>query len=154
LYPLQEAERAYAAGQYNQQSTVLDATMTTAATAVEPALVSSAQVDAVIADAVAMEVDPAISAVASGTKRKAEEDEDEGHKRVKTDPKAASLKRFHLLDSLCNAYANALHRDRENCTVFVANLPPNTTEDELTALFRDVSSNAPEFCGVALITYW
>ena len=34
------------------------------------------------------------------------------------------------------------HRDRENCTVFVAQLPAGVQEDELTALFKDVS-NAP-----------
>lgn len=30
-------------------------------------------------------------------------------------------------------------RDRENCTVFVAELPPQVQEDELKALFKDVS---------------
>ncbi|KAI0036479.1 hypothetical protein K488DRAFT_41187 [Vararia minispora EC-137] len=30
--------------------------------------------------------------------------------------------------------------DRENCTVFVRNLPPNTTDAELTALFKDCGS--------------
>ena len=29
-------------------------------------------------------------------------------------------------------------RDRENSTVFVADLPPGTTEDRLKALFKDV----------------
>lgn len=30
------------------------------------------------------------------------------------------------------------HRDRENCTVFVSDLPESTTEDDLKALFKDV----------------
>lgn len=29
-------------------------------------------------------------------------------------------------------------RDRENCTVFVADLPDGVTEEELTELFKDV----------------
>jgi len=29
-------------------------------------------------------------------------------------------------------------RDRENSTVFVADLPPGTTEDKLRTLFKDV----------------
>lgn len=31
-------------------------------------------------------------------------------------------------------------RDRENCTVFVSDLPDGVTEEDLTALFKDVSS--------------
>ena len=41
--------------------------------------------------------------------------------------------------SLTFSFAN---RDRENCTVFVADLPRGTTEEDLTALFKDVS----KFC--------
>ena len=33
-----------------------------------------------------------------------------------------------------------MYRDRENCTVFVADLPTDVIEDELEALFRDVGS--------------
>jgi len=29
-------------------------------------------------------------------------------------------------------------RDRENCTVFVSDLPESVTEDDLKALFKDV----------------
>ena len=31
------------------------------------------------------------------------------------------------------------HRDRENCTVFVSDLPESASEDDLKALFKDVS---------------
>jgi len=31
------------------------------------------------------------------------------------------------------------YRDRENCTVFVSDLPESTAEDDLKALFKDVS---------------
>lgn len=31
-----------------------------------------------------------------------------------------------------------IHRDRENSTVFVADLPAGVTEDELSTLFKDV----------------
>jgi RNA recognition motif-containing protein len=31
-------------------------------------------------------------------------------------------------------------RDRENCTVFVSDLPDGTTPEELTTLFKDVRS--------------
>lgn len=30
------------------------------------------------------------------------------------------------------------YRDRENCTVFVADLPTGTSEEQLRALFKDV----------------
>ncbi|TRM63998.1 hypothetical protein BD626DRAFT_547754 [Schizophyllum amplum] len=60
-----------------------------------------------------------------GTKRAADNDGEEQaqQKRVKTvsaEPKGASLK-----------------RDRENCTVFASELPPNVQEDDLRALFKD-----------------
>ncbi|KAF7331655.1 ATP-dependent DNA helicase PIF1 [Mycena kentingensis (nom. inval.)] len=55
-----------------------------------------------------------------GTKRAAEDaSQDDGNKKPKL-TKTAPLK-----------------RDRENCTVFVADLPADVTEDELVALFKD-----------------
>jgi len=36
-------------------------------------------------------------------------------------------------------------RDRENCTVFVSDLPEGAMEDDLNALFKDVCSFSP-FC--------
>lgn len=36
-------------------------------------------------------------------------------------------------------FALPLKRDRENCTVFVSDLPLNAGEQDLTALFKDVS---------------
>ncbi|KAJ7043889.1 hypothetical protein C8F04DRAFT_682003 [Mycena alexandri] len=57
-----------------------------------------------------------------GTKRSAEDGESEdGHKKARTDAKPATT----------------LKRDRENSTVFVADLPAGVTEEELVALFKD-----------------
>ncbi|TFK52241.1 hypothetical protein OE88DRAFT_1657387 [Heliocybe sulcata] len=71
----------------------------------------------------AMEVD-ATQAVADGrVKRKAEDSpapEAEGSKKPRMESKPPTLK-----------------RDRENCTVFVTELPTETTEDELRVLFKD-----------------
>ncbi|KAJ7164661.1 hypothetical protein C8R43DRAFT_236103 [Mycena crocata] len=56
-----------------------------------------------------------------GTKRAAEDAGlEEGHKKARMEPKPAMLK-----------------RDRENSTVFVAELPSGVTEEELTAMFKD-----------------
>lgn len=35
-------------------------------------------------------------------------------------------------------------RDRENCTVFVADLPVGTSEEQLKTLFKDVSARLEE----------
>lgn len=43
-----------------------------------------------------------------------------------------------LLSFLERDYDKRSTRDRENCTVFVADLPEGTKEDELKALFKDV----------------
>ncbi|KAJ7645566.1 hypothetical protein DFH06DRAFT_1425383 [Mycena polygramma] len=56
-----------------------------------------------------------------GTKRAAEDNvSEDGHKKARIDSKPTTLK-----------------RDRENSTVFVADLPAGVTEDELAALFKD-----------------
>ncbi|KAJ3814647.1 hypothetical protein F5876DRAFT_86271 [Lentinula aff. lateritia] len=56
-----------------------------------------------------------------GTKRAAEDTTDENsHKKTKLEPPPAPLK-----------------RDRENSTVFVADIPHNVTEEELTNVFKD-----------------
>ncbi|KAK7048174.1 ATP-dependent DNA helicase PIF1 [Favolaschia claudopus] len=56
-----------------------------------------------------------------GTKRAAEDTaSEEGHKKARIDSKPTTLK-----------------RDRENSTVFVADLPTGVTEEELNALFKD-----------------
>ncbi|PSR71958.1 hypothetical protein PHLCEN_2v12168 [Hermanssonia centrifuga] len=55
------------------------------------------------------------------TKRKADDEAHaDGNKRARVEPKPVVLK-----------------RDRENSTVFVAELPHNTSEEDLTALFKD-----------------
>ncbi|KAF7301263.1 ATP-dependent DNA helicase PIF1 [Mycena indigotica] len=75
------------------------------------------QLDSV--DAVPMEVDSTAPGP-RGKKRAAEDPSlDEGNKKPKL-AKTAPLK-----------------RDRENCTVFVADLPSDVTEDDLVALFKD-----------------
>lgn len=55
-----------------------------------------------------------------GVKRKAGEDAESAAKKLRMEPTAAPLK-----------------RDRENCTVFVSDLPESATEDDLKALFKD-----------------
>ncbi|CCM02468.1 uncharacterized protein FIBRA_04567 [Fibroporia radiculosa] len=74
------------------------------------------------AGALPMDVDA--TSPAAGTKRKAEDEValDE-NKKPRIEPKVAPLK-----------------RDRENCTVFVADLPPAAGEDDLTLLFKDCGS--------------
>jgi RNA recognition motif-containing protein len=46
-----------------------------------------------------------------------------------------------------------LARDREHCTVFVADLPDGITEDELNALFKDVSPVALKTTRSTLIAF-
>ncbi|KAI0712607.1 RNA-binding protein Prp24 [Earliella scabrosa] len=76
-----------------------------------------------IAESTPMEVDAAAGAEA-GSKRKAEDDDvPESSKKARVAEEQAKLK-----------------RDRENCTVFVAQLPAGVQEDELTALFKDCGS--------------
>ncbi|KAI0366626.1 RNA-binding protein Prp24 [Pilatotrama ljubarskyi] len=67
----------------------------------------------------AMDVDSA-AVPEAGSKRKAE---DEGL------PESSKKARHHITHIFC--------RDRENCTVFVADLPAGAQEDELAALFKD-----------------
>ncbi|EPQ51022.1 hypothetical protein GLOTRDRAFT_66218 [Gloeophyllum trabeum ATCC 11539] len=68
----------------------------------------------------AMDVDVPTS-VDGGSKRKADESPaPEGSKRPRMESRPPTLK-----------------RDRENCTVFVTELPPETTEAELRAMFKD-----------------
>ncbi|KAF9497742.1 hypothetical protein BDN71DRAFT_1504719 [Pleurotus eryngii] len=72
--------------------------------------------------AVAMDVDAPLLELDLSKKRKAESEPTppaESHKKAKTIP------------------SPPLKRDRENCTVFVSDLPDSVTEDDLTALFKD-----------------
>ncbi|KAI0700046.1 RNA-binding protein Prp24 [Cerioporus squamosus] len=86
--------------------------------------VAEAPVPAHAQDQAAMDVDAGGSAEA-GSKRKAE---DEGT------PDRESSKKARVEEQA------KLKRDRENCTVFVAELPAGVQEDELTALFKDCGS--------------
>ncbi|KAF7313383.1 ATP-dependent DNA helicase PIF1 [Mycena chlorophos] len=76
-----------------------------------------------VESATAMDVDSAAPSGPRGTKRRAEDhpspEEEGGNKKAKLS-KTAPLK-----------------RDRENCTVFVADLPTDVSEDDLVALFKD-----------------
>ncbi|CDO70855.1 hypothetical protein BN946_scf184801.g48 [Trametes cinnabarina] len=74
------------------------------------------------AEPAAMEVDSGATAEA-GSKRKAE---------VEGTPESSKKARVEQ--------PVKLKRDRENCTVFVADLPAGTQEDELAALFKDCGS--------------
>lgn len=38
------------------------------------------------------------------------------------------------------SFSDSKYSDRENCTVFVADLPTGCTDEELTQLFKDVST--------------
>ncbi|KAH9851597.1 RNA-binding protein Prp24 [Lenzites betulinus] len=68
----------------------------------------------------AMDID-AVHAAESSSKRKAEDDDTaESSKKARVEEPPAKLK-----------------RDRENCTVFVADIPAGVEEDELRALFKD-----------------
>ncbi|TFK40639.1 hypothetical protein BDQ12DRAFT_601697 [Crucibulum laeve] len=70
---------------------------------------------------VPMEVDSQPSTVERGTKRSVEEEPtQEAHKKARFEQKPPPLK-----------------RDRENCTVFVADLPEGVTDEELINLFKD-----------------
>ncbi|KAH9035591.1 hypothetical protein EDB84DRAFT_1485100 [Lactarius hengduanensis] len=65
-----------------------------------------------------MDIDEEAKGAASGVKRKAEEEPTEESKKARVE-------------------LQALKRDRENCTVFVGDLPAGTTDDDLTKLFKD-----------------
>ncbi|TFK90773.1 RNA-binding protein Prp24 [Polyporus arcularius HHB13444] len=87
--------------------------------------VEAAPVPAQAQGQAAMDVD-AGAAAESGSKRKAE---DEG-----TPDRDSSSKKARVGEQA------KLKRDRENCTVFVAELPAEVQEEELTALFKDCGS--------------
>jgi len=92
-----------------------------------------------------------------GVKRKAGEDEEPASKKLRM---GMSITRFHswaadtTVACRTDSYAfeevnstivpfvfqllTASFRDRENCTVFVSDLPESAAEDDLKALFKDV----------------
>ncbi|KAJ7714178.1 hypothetical protein B0H16DRAFT_1808225, partial [Mycena metata] len=86
-----------------------------------------------VAEAPVPEISPAepmdVDSGPRGTKRSAEDGEsEEGHKK----------RGLVFLFAPINAKpATTLKRDRENSTVFVADLPTSVTEEELVALFKD-----------------
>lgn len=112
-----EAEKAYAAAaaQYAEQQAASVPAVSVPATVVTQGLVS------VVSEA--MDVDFSAPADTKG-KRKAEEEppvtETSGGKKPRLETPPVPLK-----------------RDRENCTVFVADLPSEATEADLKALFKD-----------------
>ncbi|THH27765.1 hypothetical protein EUX98_g6425 [Antrodiella citrinella] len=103
-----EAKRAKAA--YNAMQVITTVEQEVAAT-----------VPAMTPQSTAMDVDPTPGTTAeSGTKRKAEDEIEPDAKKPRTEQKPFELK-----------------RDRENSTVFCAELPTAVTEDDLVALFKD-----------------
>jgi squamous cell carcinoma antigen recognized by T-cells 3 len=57
-----------------------------------------------------------------------------------SETKAPPLKRY-IRVTACRSPLTSHRRDRENCTVFVADLPVGVTENELQDLFKDVSGS-------------
>ncbi|KAH9980057.1 hypothetical protein BGW80DRAFT_1454599 [Lactifluus volemus] len=108
-----EARRAKEAEQAGYQAMQV---VTEQQAAHAPATQSSGAMQAI---EVPMDVDKGSNATSSGVKRKAEEEPLEDSKKVRVEQ------------------TQQLKRDRENCTVFVGDLPPGTTEDDLTRLFKD-----------------
>ncbi|KAH9985865.1 hypothetical protein BJV77DRAFT_1031067 [Russula vinacea] len=66
-----------------------------------------------------MDIDPETKDAGNGVKRKAEEEPSEESKKARVEQ------------------PQTLKRDRENCTVFISELPSETTDDELARLFKD-----------------
>ncbi|KAI0257869.1 hypothetical protein BC834DRAFT_926935 [Gloeopeniophorella convolvens] len=114
-----ERARAQEAQKAGYQAMQVAAEQQAAQVPVADAVAAASEVSA--AGDVAMDVDaPAPDAPSgSGVKRKAEDAPAEESKKAKIEP------------------PQPLKRDRENCTVFVGELPSGTTDDELTQLFKD-----------------
>ncbi|KAF8463228.1 hypothetical protein DFH94DRAFT_786990 [Russula ochroleuca] len=66
-----------------------------------------------------MDIDHEAKDAGNGVKRKAEEEPSEESKKARVEQ------------------PQTLKRDRENCTVFISDLPSETTDDDLTRLFKD-----------------
>lgn len=117
-----------------------------------------------VADSGAMDVDggtttrEAVGEGHSGVKRKAGEDSESASKKLRM---GMLIVRFHVSTTdttstrrTCRSSSEEVNpvnapfilqlltvsfRDRENCTVFVSELPESATQDDLKALFKDVS---------------
>ena len=94
----------------------------------------------------------------SGVKRKAGEDSESSSKKLRM---GMLITRFHVSTTdttitcrICHGSSKEVNsikspstpqlltasfRDRENCTVFVSDLPESASEDDLRTLFKDVS---------------
>ncbi|KIP09711.1 hypothetical protein PHLGIDRAFT_22785 [Phlebiopsis gigantea 11061_1 CR5-6] len=88
---------------------------------VTEATISTIVPEAAAIQDVVMDAEPQPSRVKSSGKRKAEDE------LVPEETKKAHVESSPV----------PLKRDRENCTVFVANIPTRTSEDDLRALFKD-----------------
>lgn len=155
---LQEAEQA---AYSNTQVAAGQAVANAPAQSVQPTATTSA------ADAGAMEVDenaPTQEPAGEGhggVKRKAGEDAEPASKKLRMGmlvtlfyaPTAdatiacrtgrCSFEEVNPTDaSLMVQLLTRGYRDRENCTVFVSNLPETAAEDDLKALFKDVRSHS------------
>ncbi|KAG8214448.1 hypothetical protein J3R82DRAFT_9471 [Butyriboletus roseoflavus] len=110
------AQKAYEAAQYSMEQQAASAVLTSL-----PTNVTQEQTPAASGDGMDVDV-PITSAKPQGKRKASEEPEVDGSasKKVRMEPLNAPLK-----------------RDRENCTVFVADLPAGTSEEQLKALFKD-----------------
>ena len=112
-----------------------------------------------------MDIDEETKGAGSSTKRKAEEEPGEESKKARVGVYVRTGNSRRQLIELCRATPNAQTvrlissdysnvqltymrycRDRENCTVFVGDLPTGTIDDDLTQLFKDVCSFSYLWC--------
>lgn len=92
---------------------------------------------------VPMETDsqvPNVQTESRGTKRTAEEElsATENNKKVKTGEKFKIKSSQHVTEFSGELKSHLLKRDRENCTIFVADLPNNVMDEDVHKLFSDV----------------
>jgi RNA recognition motif-containing protein len=113
---MREAQKAYEAAQY----AIVQQAASTSVTSV-PTNVTQEEIPVASGDGMDVDV-PATSTEPQGKRKASDEPEVDGNasKKVRMEPPSAPLK-----------------RDRENCTVFVADLPAGTSEEQLKALFKD-----------------
>ncbi|KIJ64460.1 hypothetical protein HYDPIDRAFT_111787 [Hydnomerulius pinastri MD-312] len=134
---MREAQKAYAAAQYAMEQ---QATSLPVASAPVPDVGQTSGLGA--GDGMDVDAAPVASSDARGKRKASDEPEPEvsGSKKARIDQPPAALK-----------------RDRENCTVFVADLPSGASDDQLKALFKDCGeirevkiTNMPEMLGATI----
>ncbi|KAK0221961.1 hypothetical protein IW262DRAFT_1448129 [Armillaria fumosa] len=126
MYEAEKASRQYAQMAAEQLVTEVEA-------------VQQQQHDNANENAMEVESAPSVNTVERGTKRRSEDDgAGAALKRAKTGIVTTRESKTERADKRRpEQNAAPLKRDRENCTVFVAALPPSVKEDDLRALFQD-----------------